>query len=275
MAVGALLRREGLDSRCLQQAHSAIGAAVQPHLEQFGQVVGITEESRVALHAAREGGQLVVDVAVDVLAAQVGILFGIGNLVARELAQRAVHRVIGTQRSKDVVVDIVVERRVRHALHGISQQREVTAAVQVFLLAQLGVVHAVHDRVIGHTTAPQAIGNGDVELVGLDLREDVGAHLGVLVTPGTVHDLDGVGSVFGPGDEGTAIGIGIHHHLPHVERGRHARLVVEQVTEGDVLLVAAAQAGDVLARLVVEAELAVVKGLHHAADGAGGLGDRS
>ena len=74
---------------------------------------------------------------------------------------------IGSQWSKDVVVHIVVQRRVRHALYGIGQQREIAAAVQVFLLAQFGVVHTVHDGIVGHTTAPQAIGNGDVELVGL------------------------------------------------------------------------------------------------------------
>jgi len=121
MTIGALLRREGLDGRGFQQAHAAVGAAVEPHLEEFGQVVGVAEQAGIALHTAREGCQLVVDVAVDVLAAQVGVLFGIGDFVARELAQGAVHRVVGTQGSKDVIVHIIVERRVRHALHGVGQ----------------------------------------------------------------------------------------------------------------------------------------------------------
>ena len=217
VAVGTLLGQEGLDCGSLQQSHAAIGAAVEPHLEQFCQVIGIGKQTRIALHSAREGGQLVVDIAMDVLAAQVSILFGIGNLVARELAQGPVHRVVGAQRCKDVVVHIVVERRVGHALHRIGQQREVAAAVQVFLFAQLGVVHTVHDGVIGHPAAPQAIGNGDVELVGLNRREDVGAHLCVLVSPRAVHDFDGVCGILGSGNEHAAISFWIHHHPPHVE----------------------------------------------------------
>ena len=135
VAVRALLGRERLYSRGFQQAYATVGATVQPHLEQFGQVIGVTEKAGIALHASREGCQFVMDVTMDVLAAQVGVLFGVGDLVTRELAQRAIHRVISTQRGKDVVVHIVVERRVGHALHGIGQQREVAATVQVFLLA--------------------------------------------------------------------------------------------------------------------------------------------
>ena len=183
VAVGTLLRREGLDGRCLQQTHATVGAAVEPHLEQLGEVVGIAEQSGIALHTARECRQLVMDIAVDVLPSLVGLLLGVGDFVARELAQRAVHRVIGAQRGEDIVVHIVVERRVRHALHSVGKQREVAAAVQVFLLAQLGVIHAVHHRVVGHPAAPDAVSNSDVELVGLDSREDVGAQLGVLVAP--------------------------------------------------------------------------------------------
>ena len=50
--------------------------------------------------------------------------------------------------------------------------------------------------------------------------------------------------------------------------------MIQQVTEGDVLLVAVAQAGNILARLVIKTELTVVKGFHHAADGASSFGYR-
>ena len=95
MAVGTLLRQECLYRRGFQQAHAAVCAAVQPHLEQLGKVIGVAEQARVALYAARERCQLIVDVAVDVLSAQVGVLFGVGNLVTGVLLQRAVHRVVG------------------------------------------------------------------------------------------------------------------------------------------------------------------------------------
>ena len=50
--------------------------------------------------------------------------------------------------------------------------------------------------------------------------------------------------------------------------------MVEQVAEGDVLFVAIAQAGNILACLIIKAELAVIKGFHHTADGARRLGYR-
>ena len=136
------------------------------------------------------------------------------------------------------------------------------------------MIDAVHDGVVCHTSTPDAIGNGDVKLVGLVGRENVGAQFCVLVSPCTVHHLDGMGGILGPSDEHATIGVGIHHHLPHVERCRHACLMIQQVAEGDILLVAVTQARYILTCLVIETELAVVIGFHHATDSTSGLGHR-
>ena len=84
-------------------------------------------------------------VAMNVLTPQVGVHLGIGNLVAREFAERPIHGVVSAQRSKDVTVHKIVERSMTDALGGIGKQREVETAVEVFFLTQVGMVDALHD----------------------------------------------------------------------------------------------------------------------------------
>ena len=50
--------------------------------------------------------------------------------------------------------------------------------------------------------------------------------------------------------------------------------MVKEITEGDVLFVAVTQARNILTGFVIESELAVIKGFHHATDSAGSLGNR-
>ena len=126
----------------------------------------------------------------NVLATQVGVHLGIGDLLAGELGERTVHRMVSTQWGKDVTVGKVVEWRVCHLLNGVGQQAEIQAAVQIPLLAQISMVDALHDGVVGHSSAPNAISNGNVELVGASGREDVGAQSRILVAIGTIHNLN-------------------------------------------------------------------------------------
>ena len=88
---------------------------------------------------------------------------------------------------------------------------------------------------------------------------------------GAVHNLDVVLIVGLAGYQFASIGVLVHHHLPHAQRGLHASLVEQELTESDVLLVGASQAGDVAAGRLLEVEFAIVVGLHHGAQRARGF----
>ena len=158
--IGALGIEEGFHRGELQVAVATVGAAIEPHLEEFAKVVGIGKQSRIALHASREGSQLIVHIAMDVLSAQVGVHFGVGNLMLRKSLKRAIHGVESPKRCKNLILHKGVERLLIDDFHSIGKLAEIEATVKILLFAQLRGIDACHNGIVGGFAAPQSFGNG-------------------------------------------------------------------------------------------------------------------
>ena len=130
-AGGALFGHEAVHGLGRQYLLAAVAAVVEPHLAQFGQVVGRGEESGIALHTAEEGGRLVVHIAVELLVAVEEVVFGGGNPLDGESGGRAVSCGAHAQRSVDMLLQVAVHGYPGGTLDRLFQQDEIEATVQI------------------------------------------------------------------------------------------------------------------------------------------------
>ena len=77
---GTFICGEKLDCFFRQDAVAAILSAVEPHLTHFGNIVGIREQSCIALNTARESGGFVVVRSIRALDGLSAVSFSVGAI---------------------------------------------------------------------------------------------------------------------------------------------------------------------------------------------------
>ena len=147
----------------------------------------------------------------------------------------------------------------------VHQQTEVEAAVEIVLArAQLGIIDAAHYAVVGASSHIDAACSLYRHSLGGFRGGDVGAEASLAVAPRLRPHLNRVGGIAAAAEHVAGEATLVDHCVIHIERSRNTRLVVEQLAQGDVALVAVFELVDIFACGVVEFYHSAVEELHNA-----------
>ena len=164
----------------------------------------------------------------DCLFTQECIVLGGCNIVEVPFVQGTVHCVERSYWCIYIFFNPMVVGSICESLFHVHEQAKVeTTIVVLFCASQFGCIYAIHYWIKSSVGYVKVFGRLDVEWGSAYRRCNVASDFCVFVTKSPVLDFDGVGSCAFIIDEFSVVSGWIHHHVEHVERCRHAWLVVK------------------------------------------------
>ena len=258
-----------------QVALAVPGTTVQQHLEDAGHLGGVGEQSGIARHASLESGRLIVHVALQDAFAQEGV-DGRGHhlVLADAVAQGQVAGAAQSHRFVELAAQEVVERHARASLNQLLQHDEAHATIAVATVAQLGVGYFLQVVLLERAAQPQAVTHLQGMFARAHGRRQSAVEAEIRIGPqttGYAHLVFGVGLVL---VQGAFVAVVVNGFAIEQDGGRQARLVQQQLSDGDVPLVGVLQERQVVGHTVGQADATLVVKLHHGQQGGCHLGQR-